>query len=126
MTRPLIVLDTTVMIDLLRGSPDARSFRDALDRQITCSELTRVELLTGMRSTERRSTERLFSVIRWIPVDEGIARHAGSLGRRYRRSHAGIGTVDLIIAATALELDAPLATVNVRHFPMFGGLRPPY
>lgn len=46
--------------------------------------------------------------------------------RRYRRSHAGIGTVDLIIAATALELSAPLATVNVRHFPMFEGLRPPY
>ncbi len=126
MTRPLIVLDTTVLVDLLRGSSDANAFRDALDRQITCSEVTRVELLSGMRSAERGSTERLFSVIRWIPVDEGIARNAGSLGRRFRRSHAGIGAVDLIIAATALELSAPLATVNVRHFPMFEGLRPPY
>lgn len=126
MTRPLIVLDTTVLVDLLRGSSDANAFRDALARQITCSEVTRVELLSGMRSAERSSTERLFSVIRWIPVDEGIARHAGALGRRFRRSHAGIGAVDLIIAATALELSAPLATVNVRHFPMFEGLRPPY
>jgi len=36
------------------------------------------------------------------------------------------GAVDLIIAATALELSAPLATINVRHFPMFEGLRSPY
>lgn len=126
MTRSLIILDTTVLVDLLRGSSEAKAFREELDRNITCSEVTRVELLSGMRSSERASIERLFSVVRWIPVDEGIARHAASLGRRYRRSHAGIGTVDLIIAATALELSAPLATVNVRHFPMFEGLRPPY
>jgi len=33
---------------------------------------------------------------------------------------------DRAIAATALELSTPLATVNVRHFPMFEGLRSPY
>jgi predicted nucleic acid-binding protein len=33
---------------------------------------------------------------------------------------------DLVIAATALELGAMLATANVRHFPMFAGLTPPY
>lgn len=126
MTAPLIVLDTTVVVDLLRGAMEAQAFRDALTRQITCSEVTRVELLSSMRSHERSRTERLFSIVRWIPVDEGIARHAGSLGRQYRRSHAGIGAVDLIVAATALELDAPLATLNVRHFPMFEGLVAPY
>jgi predicted nucleic acid-binding protein len=48
------------------------------------------------------------------------------LGRRFRQSHSGIGAVDLIVAATALELQAPLATHNVRRFPMFKGLQPPY
>ena len=42
------------------------------------------------------------------------------------RRHGGIGTVDLIIAATAELLGAELITTNVRHFPMFGRLRPPY
>jgi hypothetical protein len=56
-------------------------------------------------------------------VDERIACRAGELGRRYRRSHPGLALADLLIAATALELAQPLATLNVRHFPMFPRLR---
>jgi predicted nucleic acid-binding protein len=52
-------------------------------------------------------------------------RRAGALGRRYRQSH-GLAVADLVIAATAIELDAQLATANTRHFPMFRGLTPPY
>ena len=37
-----------------------------------------------------------------------------------------MATADLVIAASALELGLDLATLNVRHFPMFEGLRPPY
>jgi predicted nucleic acid-binding protein len=55
-----------------------------------------------------------------------IARRTAELGRTWRRGHRGVATIDLIIAATALELDAELATANVRHFPMFPGLEPPY
>lgn len=72
------------------------------------------------------AAERLFSDIEWIPLDEAIARRAGELGRRWRRSHPGIGTPDLIVAATAEQLGAEPATHNVRHFPMFKGLRAPY
>ena len=71
------------------------------------------------------SAERLFRTIRWIPVDEPISRRAGELGRRWDRHRPGIGLADLVIAATAEQLDAQLATTNVRHFPMFE-LRAPY
>lgn len=40
MARPLIVLDTTVLVDLLRGVDASRQFVHALERQITCSEVT--------------------------------------------------------------------------------------
>jgi predicted nucleic acid-binding protein len=71
-------------------------------------------------------TNRLLGTFGWAAVDESVSRRAGELGRRYRRSHRGVGTADLIIAATALELGADLVTTNVRHFPMFRGLRAPY
>jgi len=45
---------------------------------------------------------------------------------RWRASHPGIGVADLAIAATAEQLGAPLATRNVRHFPMFADLKAPY
>jgi predicted nucleic acid-binding protein len=37
-----------------------------------------------------------------------------------------IGVADLVIAATAVRLGLPLATLNLRHLPMFEGLEPAY
>lgn len=120
------VLDTTVLIDVLRGHPAALAYVLEIEEVGVCSEVTRVEVLRGLRSEERRPVERLFQQLRWVPVDEAIAEAAGEFGRRLRRGHSGIGVADLIIAATAEQLGLPLATTNVRHFPMFKGLRPPY
>ena len=126
MALELTVIDTTVPIDILRGSEAAIAWIDSLDRRLVASEVTRVELLRVLRSHERGAAERLFAGLRWVGVTEPIARRAGELGRTWRRSHPGIATIDLIIAATALELGAELATANVRHFPMFPALEPPY
>lgn len=121
-----VVLDTSVLIDHLRADPAATSYLASLDAQPWCSEICRIEVIQGLRSAERRSAEALFSVIGWVPVDETLARRAGELGRRWRRSHPGIGVADLTVAATAEHLSASVATRNVRHFPMLPGLRPPY
>ena len=83
-------------------------------------------MIQGLRSSERRAANRLFALIAWVPVSEDVARRGGELGRRWRRSHPGIGVADLAIAATAEAIDADLATRNVKHFPMFDGLRAPY
>lgn len=121
-----IVLDTTVLVDHLRGSAAAGEYIAALGAPPTCSEVTRIEILRGLRSEERRGAERLFALITWAPVDDEVARRAGELGRRWRQSHPGIGVPDLAIAATAELLEAQLGTQNLKHFPMFEGLRAPY
>jgi predicted nucleic acid-binding protein len=121
-----VVLDTTILVDHLRGSSLAGEYIAGLGAAPSCSEVTRVETLRGLRSEERRRTERLFALITWVPVDKEVARRAGELGRRWRRSHPGIGVPDLASAATAELLEAQLATQNLKHFPMFEGLRAPY
>lgn len=118
--------DTSVIIDILRGYPPAIAYARNLADTPICSEITRVEVLPGLQTDKRRATERLFGALRWIEVDEPIARRAGELGRAWRRSHPGIATTDLIIAATAEEHGHELATLNLKHFPMFSGLRLPY
>jgi len=120
------VVDTSILIDVLRGAEPAAKWLASLDSLPVCSEITRTEVLRGVRSAERTATERLLGALRWLAVDERISRRAGDLGRRYRRSHSRLAVADLIIAATALELDARLATTNTRHYPMFARLRPPY
>ncbi len=121
----MVVLDTTVLIDLLRGNPGALAYLQSLDEVPACSEITRVELLRGVRHREREATEALMRSLRWIALDEQIARRAGTLGRTWRRSHL-LATPDLIIAATAQEPGADFATSNTRHFPMFEGIKAPY
>jgi hypothetical protein len=121
-----VVLDTSILIDVLRGDPEALGYVRGLSEVPTCSEVTRIEVARGLRRGERASSEQLFRTLQWIPIDEPIARRAGELGRRWDRHRPGISLADLVIGATAEQLDAGLATANVRHFPMFGDLQPPY
>ena len=114
------------LIDHLRASAAATEYLAGLDGRPSCSEISRIEVIQGLRSSERRAADRLFALIAWVPVSEAVARRAGELGRRWRRSHPGIGVADLAIAATAEGIGASLATRNLKHFPMFEGLRPPY
>jgi predicted nucleic acid-binding protein len=120
------VLDTSVLIDHLRAFAPAHQYIAALDEQPVCSEISRIEIIQGLRSPARKAAERLFSLIEWIPVSEPIARRAGVFGRRWRASHPGLGVADLAIAATVDQITASLATRNVKHFPMFKDLRAPY
>jgi predicted nucleic acid-binding protein len=68
----------------------------------------------------------LFSILTLMPVTDSVARRAGEFLRTYRRSHEGIDLVDYAVAATVDLNGATLATLNVRHFPMFKDLRPPF
>lgn len=121
-----IVFDTSILIDILRDDSAALDYVRGVQEVPACSEVTRIEVVRGLRSAERTTAEHLFRTIRWVPVDEPISRRAGELGRRWDRHRPGISLADLVIAATAEQLDAQLATTNVPHFPMFESLRPPY
>jgi predicted nucleic acid-binding protein len=124
-----VVVDTSVLIDCLRGSSQALAvLRAATERGDTlmASVLTKIEVLAGMRAGEEQQTRALLGVMHWIEVDDPLAERAGSLANQFGKSHPGVDPVDYVIAATAQQLDAPLVTRNIKHFPMFPKLRPPY
>ena len=77
----VIVLDSAILIDVLRGYDPAVDFLRRLEAVPVCSEITRVEVLRGMRSNERPAVETLFQALDWIPIDELIARREGPLPR---------------------------------------------
>jgi hypothetical protein len=123
------LLDTSVAVDHLRGHAGATQLLDRLldaGEEIYSSELVRFELIAGVRAREVPALETFFTAVEWLAVTEDVAREAGVLARRYRRSHANIDDVDYLIASTALILGCDLLTANVRHFPMLPRLRPPY
>jgi predicted nucleic acid-binding protein len=122
------LVDTSVIIDMLRGEPAARAaLREAREAgPLHASEVTRLEVLAGMRPREETATRALFEALTWHPLDATIAEVAGDLGRRWLPAHRGIDSADLAIAATAVVLNARLYTRNIKHFPMFNGLSAPY
>lgn len=123
------LLDTSVVVDHLRGYELATALLKQwtrAERLVVASELTRFELLVGARLDEHDRLENFFSAIEWVPVTEAMTRRAGEYAQTYRRSHPGIAVVDYLLAGTASVLNAALVTVNVRHFPMFEGITPPY
>lgn len=124
----MTLVDTDVLVWGLRGSETARRWlRDERERgPLVISVVTVAELTGGMRSGERERVWALLAALRPEPVTEVIARRAGEFRREFRASHASISTADYLIAATADVLGANLATLNVKHFPMFQGLQAPF
>jgi predicted nucleic acid-binding protein len=124
-----IVVDTSVLIDHLRGDQGARGAlcqATQAGERLAASVLTKVEILAGMRAGEEHATHRLLDSLDMVGVDDPGAERAGLLANRYLRSHPGVDPVDYVIAATAQHLGADLWTRNLRHFPMFPGLVAPY
>lgn len=125
----MILLDSDVLIAHLRGIPQAREWLLDTRREtgrLAISTVSVTEVAGGMRAHEKREVNRLLSSMDVFPVSDLVAWDAAGLMRAYRRSHSGIGLGDYLIAATARSEGLQLATLNVRHFPMFSDLRAPF
>lgn len=124
----VILVDSDVLIAHLRGFEPARAWlrKARTSGPLAVSVVSIAELTGGMRSAERREVWALLSALRAEPVTKLVARRAGEFMRQYRRSHNGIAIADYLIAATAELRGQQLATLNVRHFPMFADLQPPF
>ena len=124
-----VLVDTDVLIDVLRGYRPAVSFVRDYSERIILSAIVVAELYAGVRGekddAEQIALENLLALFRVVPVRGDIARLGGLYSRDYGPSH-GIDLPDALVAATAFLEGAELKTLNVKHFPMFEGIEPPY
>ena len=102
----LTIVDSNVLIDAVRDREDAIGFlvRAAERGPIWSSVVVRTEVLVGALPGEEARLEAWFERIEWQAVTVRIADLAARLGAPFLRSHR-IETVDLILAATTVELD---------------------
>ncbi|MFZ9115072.1 MAG: type II toxin-antitoxin system VapC family toxin [bacterium] len=125
MTKRLL-LDTDVLIDFLRGQPQAVQLLEDTDCEFHVSAVSVAELYVGVRDgREREVLDQLVGVLRTIEISTKIAQQAGLWRREYCKSH-GTDILDALIAACADALQIPLATLNVKHFPMLPRVSAPY
>jgi len=125
----VILVDSDVLIEHLRGKTAARDWLVGARQSsgpLAISVVSLTEIAGGMRLPERREVMRLLGSMQQFDVTEQVARRAAALMQEYRRSHSGIGLGDYLIAATALTEGLELASLNIRHYPMFPGLARPF
>jgi hypothetical protein len=121
-----LLMDTDVLMDYLRGYPDAISYVESRQEQCLISVVTVAELSAGVREGEERTRLdgflRAFAI---IPLDLYLAVQGGLYRRDYSKSH-NVGLADALIAATATQRQVPRVTRNRRHFPMLQDVIVPY
>ncbi len=115
----MILLDSTVLIDLSRGNEDAIDFIDTLrknNQEAAISTISSMEIIIGCRDkNEVNKTLKFLRDYLVIDISIPISKKAYQLIIEFSKSH-GLVIPDAIIAATALESSLTLATSNVRHF----------
>lgn len=122
---PDLFLDSSIVIDATNDHPDALEYihRLLISGSAGIHAATFAEVIVGTRNA--RELFRLRRFLRPLgieyPVPEDWPPALDFLGR-FHLSH-DIDLPDCLIAATALRLHLPLATVNDRHFRLFRGLK---
>jgi len=116
-----ILLDTSVLIDVLRDRNQRREFLTRLVQQRhtpATTVLNIAELYAGMRPREEGITESLLSGLMCLGVTPRAARLGGQLKYTWAKRGKTLALADSLIAAVALEEQCLLVTDNRRDFPM--------
>jgi predicted nucleic acid-binding protein len=113
-----LVLDSSVVIDLLRGDASDPSLLDPVGEPVIVAAVTVHEVLAGMRAGEEERTQGLLSSFVVVPLGLREAQLSARWRMEYRTRGITLGLPDTAIAATAAIRNLPLATSNVKDFPM--------
>lgn len=115
-----VLLDTDVIIRVLRGYADVRAALAALDRRGVRTYTTAIawaEVHAGLRRGEEAAAETFFRTCGEVVLDSHAGRAAGDYLARFRRSHS-LELPDALVAAAASTSALHLWTLNRKHFPM--------
>ena len=115
------LLDTTVIIDYLRGKEKAVKLLKKLYYEgslLDCSPINIVEVYTGMKEKEREVTEDFLDSLEYYDLTKEIAKQAGEYKKSYREKGITLSFPDMLIASIAIAYDLILITDNSKHYPM--------
>jgi len=117
------LLDTTVIIDCLRGERETVEFLTEVASEgssVGCCAINIAEVYAGMKENERQVTKKFLDSLEYYEVTRNLAEQAGEYKRKYSRKGITLSLSDVIIAAVAISNNLTLVTDNLRHYPIPG------
>jgi len=124
-----MILDTSFLVDVLRGDESAREWEATLDESgfgvvtaITVMELWEGIHLADATEPERDAVERLLSGLHHADLDRPAAMWAGETSASLTREGRRIEVEDVMIGAIARQRDEPVLTRNAEDFERLPGV----
>ena len=115
-----LLLDSTVLIDALRGRPASgrvAGLRRTGTEPWVCA-ISVEEIWRELRQAEQSRAQRLFNGLRVAPLGVVEEMQAGSWRKTFAERGVTLHQADCLIAAATIGIGASLATANVQEFPM--------
>jgi tRNA(fMet)-specific endonuclease VapC len=115
----VILVDTSIFIDYYRKTDKSKSaWINLIDRgyEFAISVITKYELYSGATQNQISFWDKIISTIIVIPFDESCVNTAVQINSSLKKKRKQIDIADLFIAATAVNLNLPIATLNKKHF----------
>lgn len=120
----MLVVDTDVMVDLLRGYQPALDWLQNLgDEPLLIPGFVVMELIEGCKNTrEVRAVRKSLADYGIVWPSDSTCNAALSVFTSHRPKH-GLGIIDSLIGQIAIDLGLPLATFNKKHYECIPGLQ---
>jgi tRNA(fMet)-specific endonuclease VapC len=121
------MLDTDICSYIIKNQRElASAFIDHQDDDICISAITYAELLYGVKNSRsiriEAEVKRFLPLVRIVDWNEAAAKHYAETKDFLKRNGSLIGNMDMLIAAAAISINAPIVTNNKKHFSLVPNL----
>jgi predicted nucleic acid-binding protein len=119
------MLDASVLIDYFRKKNKEDTLFVATVRQYDSrliSVVAKLEVFYGCRPELVAHWQTVFAPMTVVPFTDDMVAQSHDIVLNLKRKSLLIDIEDIMIAATALVLEVPLATLNRKHFERIDGL----
>lgn len=121
----MILLDSSILIELFRKQNKEQTsfYKLSMNYNDFCiSTITNYEIGIGNRKSHFDYWEQLSDYFKVLPFDKECSNTAISIYLDLLKSNQIIDLADILIGATALTHNLPIATLNKKHFSRIKGL----
>ena len=120
----IILLDTGIVFEFFSNKKSSSKTENILiESRAALSTITVFELFNGVTNVKHiEQREQFVTLCSLINFTDSIARKASKIYTKLKLSGNLIDTADIIIAASAIQRNFPLFTINKKHFERISGL----
>ena len=115
----MILLDSSVLIELFRKKDKKKTLFYSISQSysdLCISSITYYEVGIGNRKSHFDYWKKLSDKLSVIPFDKACSITAISIYTDLKSTNNMIDFADILIGATALTHNIPIATLNIKHF----------